>query len=47
VSVPSPLPAYEFATVPPEQSYMSKRLQECNWMQAMEGGIDSSHVLPA
>jgi hypothetical protein len=23
---------------------MSKRLQECNWLQAMEGGIDSSHV---
>ena len=22
----------------------SKRLQECNWLQAMEGGIDSSHV---
>jgi hypothetical protein len=23
---------------------MSKRVQECNWLQAMEGGIDSSHV---
>ncbi|MCG8543811.1 MAG: aromatic ring-hydroxylating dioxygenase subunit alpha, partial [Alphaproteobacteria bacterium] len=22
----------------------SKRLQECNWLQALEGGIDSSHV---
>jgi phenylpropionate dioxygenase-like ring-hydroxylating dioxygenase large terminal subunit len=39
-----PLPEWEFATVPPEQSYMSKRWQECNWLQAMEGGIDSSHV---
>jgi phthalate 4,5-dioxygenase len=39
-----PLPEYEFATVPASQSYMSKRLQECNWLQAMEGGIDSSHV---
>jgi phthalate 4,5-dioxygenase oxygenase subunit len=39
-----PEPEYEFATVPPEQSYMSKRVQECNWLQAMEGGIDSSHV---
>ena len=28
----------------PEQSFVSKRLQECNWLQAMEGGIDSSHV---
>jgi phthalate 4,5-dioxygenase oxygenase subunit len=39
-----PLPEWEFATVPPEQSYTSKRLQECNYLQAMEGGIDSSHV---
>jgi phenylpropionate dioxygenase-like ring-hydroxylating dioxygenase large terminal subunit len=39
-----PLPEWEFATVPLENSYMSKRLQECNWLQAMEGGIDSSHV---
>jgi phthalate 4,5-dioxygenase oxygenase subunit len=39
-----PLPEWEFATVPPAQSFMSKRLQESNWLQAMEGGIDSSHV---
>jgi hypothetical protein len=39
-----PLPEWEFATVPAPQSFMSKRLQECNWLQAMEGGIDSSHV---
>lgn len=39
-----PEPEWEFATVPVEQSYMSKRLQECNWLQALEGGIDSSHV---
>ena len=39
-----PYPEWEFATVPPEQSFTSKRLQECNWLQAMEGGIDSSHV---
>ena len=39
-----PLPEYEFATVPAAQSFMSKRFQECNWLQAMEGGIDSSHV---
>ncbi len=39
-----PLPEYEFATVPAAQTYTSKRLQECNWLQAMEGGIDSSHV---
>jgi len=39
-----PLPEWEFATVPPEQTYTSKRWQECNWLQALEGGIDSSHV---
>ena len=38
------LPEFEFATVPAEQSYMSKRFQACNYLQAMEGGIDSSHV---
>ena len=39
-----PLPEWEFATVPAAQSFTSKRLQECNWLQALEGGIDSSHV---
>ncbi len=39
-----PEPQWEFATVPPEQTFTSKRWQECNWLQAMEGGIDSSHV---
>ena len=39
-----PLPEWEFAIVPPAQRYVSKRFQECNWLQAMEGGIDSSHV---
>jgi len=38
------LPEWEFATVAANQSFTSKRLQECNWLQAMEGGIDSSHV---
>src|SRR3954449_285983 len=38
------LPEWEFATVPRAQSFMSKRWQECNWLQALEGGIDSSHV---
>jgi phthalate 4,5-dioxygenase len=38
------LPAFEFAQVPAEQTYTSKRWQESNWLQALEGGIDSSHV---
>ena len=39
-----PPPEWEFATVPREQSIITKRLQECNWLQALEGGINSSHV---
>jgi nitrite reductase/ring-hydroxylating ferredoxin subunit len=39
-----PLPEFEFSLVPAEQSFTSKRFQECNWLQALEGGIDSSHV---
>ncbi len=40
---PAP-PEFEFATVPLSQSFMSKRWQESNWLQALEGGVDSSHV---
>ena len=39
-----PLPEWEFATVPSDRTFTSKRLQECNWLQGLEGGIDSSHV---
>ncbi len=39
-----PEPEWEFATVAPEQTVTTKRIQECNWLQALEGGIDSSHV---
>ena len=39
-----PLPEWEFATVPADHRFVAKRMQECNWLQAMEGGIDSSHV---
>jgi nitrite reductase/ring-hydroxylating ferredoxin subunit len=37
-------PGIEWAHVAQERRYVSKRLQECNYLQAMEGGIDSSHV---
>jgi phthalate 4,5-dioxygenase oxygenase subunit len=39
-----PEPEWEFALVPAAQSFMSKRWQDCNWLQALEGGIDSSDV---
>jgi phthalate 4,5-dioxygenase oxygenase subunit len=39
-----PLPEHEWAMVPASHRFISRRWQECNWLQAMEGGIDSSHV---
>jgi phenylpropionate dioxygenase-like ring-hydroxylating dioxygenase large terminal subunit len=38
------LPALEWTLVPAENRFVSKRLQESNYLQAIEGGIDSSHV---
>jgi phthalate 4,5-dioxygenase len=40
---PAP-PEVEWCTLPGSHVFVSKRLQECNWLQAMEGGIDTSHV---
>ena len=37
-------PGLEWPHVPAKRRYVSKRLQESNYLQAMEGGIDSSHV---
>ena len=42
--VPPPLPALEWTGLLPEQLYLSKRVQQCNWLQALEGDIDQSHV---
>ncbi len=39
-----PEPSYEFCVVPDKQRFVSKRFQDCNWLQSLEGGIDSSHV---
>jgi phthalate 4,5-dioxygenase len=39
-----PLPAFEWAKVPQSHRFVSKRTQDCNYLQAMEGGIDSAHV---
>jgi phenylpropionate dioxygenase-like ring-hydroxylating dioxygenase large terminal subunit len=39
-----PLPEFEFSLVPASQRFVAKRVQESNWLQALEGGIDSSHV---
>jgi len=37
------LPMFEWATVPNEQRHISKRIQECNYLLSMEGGLDSFH----
>ncbi len=37
-------PALEWATVPSPNRFVSKRIQECNYLQAMEGGIDTTHA---
>jgi len=39
-----PLPNLEWNMVPPEQVAVSMRVQECNWLQALEGEIDSAHA---
>lgn len=38
------IPDFEWMSLPPENRYVAKRWQECNYLQSMEGGIDSSHV---
>jgi phenylpropionate dioxygenase-like ring-hydroxylating dioxygenase large terminal subunit len=39
-----PLPDLEWTLMPVEHVFTSKRVQDCNWFQALEGGIDSSHI---
>lgn len=40
---PAP-PSVEWCALPPTHVFVSKRLQESNYLQAMEGGIDTTHV---
>ena len=40
---PAP-PEFELTKAPETHRYMTKVWQECNWLQAMEGGIDTSHA---
>jgi phthalate 4,5-dioxygenase len=43
-SVPSEVPQLEFGVLPASHRYVTKKLQQCNWAQAMEGGLDTAHV---
>lgn len=38
------LPELEWALVPDSHRYTTRRIQECNYFQAIEGGLDSSHI---
>jgi phthalate 4,5-dioxygenase len=40
----APLPSLEWNMVPTENVHVSFRVQECNWLQAVEGEIDSAHA---
>lgn len=37
-------PNYEWASVPLDHSYVTKCLQDCNYLQGLEGECDSSHL---
>jgi len=37
------LPDYELLRVPATSRHIGKSYQECNWLQGLEGGIDSAH----
>ncbi len=41
---PPPLPNMEWNLVPDENVVVTFRVQECNWLQALEGEIDSAHA---
>lgn len=41
--MPAP-PHFEMTQVPPAYRNVSKTLEECNWLQALEGGVDTSHL---
>jgi phenylpropionate dioxygenase-like ring-hydroxylating dioxygenase large terminal subunit len=40
---PPQLPQLDFGTLPRENYFVSKKFQQCNWAQAVEGGIDTAH----
>jgi len=38
------IPDFEWLNVPASQRYVHKRFQDCNWLQNLEGEVDSSHA---
>ncbi|MCW5643103.1 MAG: Rieske 2Fe-2S domain-containing protein [Rhodoferax sp.] len=40
---PPELPQLAFAQVPESHRYVSKKWQDCNWLQCLEGAVDTAH----
>ncbi|MEE8517548.1 MAG: Rieske 2Fe-2S domain-containing protein, partial [Dehalococcoidia bacterium] len=43
-TAPPPLPDFEWLSLPEDHIVASKRVQYTNWVQAMEGDLDQSHL---
>jgi nitrite reductase/ring-hydroxylating ferredoxin subunit len=37
-------PELEWTLIPASQRYTTRHVQECNWLQALEGGFDATHL---
>jgi phthalate 4,5-dioxygenase len=37
-------PDLEWTLIPSSQRYATRHVQECNWLQALEGGFDATHL---
>jgi nitrite reductase/ring-hydroxylating ferredoxin subunit len=42
-SPPPPLPELEWNMVPANHAYVSKRVADANWLQSLEGALDTAH----
>lgn len=42
-ALPAP-PDYELVRAPRTHRFVSKTYEECNWVQALEGGLDTAHI---
>jgi nitrite reductase/ring-hydroxylating ferredoxin subunit len=37
-------PALEWIAIPPSHRFATRHIQECNWLQGLEGGFDATHL---
>jgi phenylpropionate dioxygenase-like ring-hydroxylating dioxygenase large terminal subunit len=40
---PPEIPRLEYGLVPPSHRFVTKKLQQCNWAQSIEGALDTAH----